>query len=144
MRRPPREPREGIFAGGLGAGIFYQGVIIAVLTLFSYAVGNHDSHMEGMTMAFLTLSMCEIFHSLNMRSRHQSLLRMHTHNKMLYYAMLVSSALTFGVIYLPGINDAFSLVALDPFHVAVATGLALSIIPLVELAKMIESALHLK
>ena len=91
-----------------------------------------------MTMAFLTLSMCEIFHSINMRSREKSLLQMRGHNKLLSGAMILSFILTAAVIYIPGLNAAFSLTALSVLDFFAAFGIAFLIIPIVELAKCIK------
>ena len=94
MKQQPRDSKEGIFAGGLGVNVIYQGVIVAALTLVSFLIGNAQSHITGMTMAFLTLSMCEIFHSINLRSRTKSIFKMKKHNKFLLGAMLLSFVLT--------------------------------------------------
>ena len=73
MQKPPRDPDEGIFAGGIGARVIYQGIMLGSLTLLSYLVGHYlESGVwafvnsdAGMTMAFLTLSMAEVFHAFN-------------------------------------------------------------------------------
>ena len=76
MKRKPRSSTDGIFAGGLGPELLYQGILIAAQTIFAYALGynNVDDvtglHNHAITMAFLTLSMCEVFHAFNMRSQH--------------------------------------------------------------------------
>lgn len=139
MRKPPRKAGESIFAGGMAAGVIYQGIIVAVLTLVSYIIGNRQSHITGMTMAFLTLSLCEVFHSINMRSRVKSIFRLKTRNRYLYGAMVLSLLLTLAVIYLPGVNTVFHLTALSAANFAVGAGLALSIIPVVELVKLFMS-----
>ena len=142
MQKPPRDARETMFSGGLGIDVILQGVAIAALTLWSFFIGNAQSHATGMTMAFLTLSMCEIFHSINLRSREKSLLQVRGHNKLLTGAMILSFVLTAGVIYVPGLNTAFSLVALSVAEFFAALGIALAIIPIVEIAKCIKR--HLK
>lgn len=135
MERAPRKTNEGVFAHGLGIGVIYQGVLIAGLTLIAYFIGCRVTHQTGMTMAFLTLSLCEIFHSLNMRSRNQSLFKLKTHNKYLFGAMATSFVLTLPLIYVPGLNNLFKLTPLSARNLLTAIGLALTIIPLVELVK---------
>ena len=135
MKQQPRDSKEGIFAGGLGVNVIYQGVIVAALTLVSFLIGNAQSHITGMTMAFLTLSMCEIFHSINLRSRTKSIFKMKKHNKFLLGAMLLSFVLTISVIYIPGLNTVFKLTALSAGNFFAAFGLAFAIIPIVELVK---------
>ncbi|NLH96759.1 MAG: cation-translocating P-type ATPase [Clostridiaceae bacterium] len=139
MKRPPRKAGESIFAGGMASGVIYQGIAVAVLTLISYYIGNRQSRDIGMTMAFMTLSLCEVFHSLNMRSRMKSIFSLKMHNKYLFGAMALSLVLTLGVIYIPGVNTVFHLTALNAADLAIGIGLALLIIPVVELAKLFMS-----
>jgi Ca2+-transporting ATPase len=137
MKRAPRSAKEGIFAGGMGFGIVYQGMFIAALTLVSYFIGNSQSHITGMTMAFLTMSTCEVFQALNLRSRDKSIFSLRTRNKFLEGAMLFSFVLSLAVIYVPGLNTIFKLTALSAVDLVISIGLALAIIPLVELMKLV-------
>ena len=143
MEKEPRDPKESIFANGVGSGLIYQGILIAALTLGSYAIGAQQSQAIGVTMAFLTMSLCEVFHSINMRSRTKSIFRLKTHNIYLFGAMMLSFLLTVTVVYLPGLNTVFRLVALSANNFLLATGLSLAIIPLVEMVKLV-SALRRK
>jgi len=146
MARPPRSPRASVFAEGLGFDIAYQGLIIAILTLASYFIGHYiESGLwelapspDGITMAFLTLSMVQIFHSINMRSRRESIFGLGTNNKMLYWAALASLALTTLVIFVPFLQQAFEFEHISLTEYAIALGLAVLIIPIVELVKLIQ------
>ena len=89
-------------------------------------------------MAFLTLSMVEIFHSLNMRSRRGSIFTLKTHNKFLYAAMLASLVLTTVVIEVPVVADAFNFTPIDLHEYAIALGLAVMIIPIMEVVKFVQ------
>lgn len=149
MKRPPRDPREGIFAGGMGFDVFFQGAIVTALVMVSYIVGHYvesgtweftNSH-DGTTMAFLTLSMVEIFHSLNMRSRRGSIFTLKTHNVFLYAAMLVSLVLTTVVIEVPFVAAAFNFTPIDLHEYAIALGLAVLIIPIMEIVKFVQRRL---
>ncbi len=145
MKRAPRNPKEGIFAGGLGAAVVYQGILVAVLTVAAYLIGHYieagvwefTNSPDGMTMAFLTMSMAEMFHSFNMRSRKESIFTIKKQNKFLWGAMLLSLLLTTAVIYLPGISDAFEFTHISFVEYIVALGLAFLVIPIVELIKWI-------
>lgn len=141
MDRPPRSAEEGIFSNGMGARIIYQGTVIAILTIISYMTGNARSHAEGMTMAFLTLSMCEIFHSLNLRSSTKSIFSLGTHNKSLLFAMTFSFLVTMAVVYVPGLNVIFELEVLPWDKLLTALGIAAVIFPLVELEKFISRSI---
>jgi Ca2+-transporting ATPase len=136
MEKPPRSMKEGIFAGGMATGIIFGGIVIAALTLVSYFIGSKVSHVTGMTMAFLTMCACEIFHSLNLRSRTISIFRLKTRNNYLLGAMLLSFILTLAVIYIPVVNTAFGLEPLSPGKLITSAGIALLVIPFVELFKL--------
>ncbi len=149
MERKPRDAKDGIFSGGMGLDIALQGIIITGLTLLSYFVGHRieagiweiTNSLDGMTMAFLTLSMVEIFHSFDMRSRRKSIFTLKGQNKWLWGAMLLSLVLTTAVIYVPFLRDAFQFQHISIMEYAVALGLAVSIIPIMELIKFIQRRL---
>ena len=149
MRKPPRDPREGIFAGGMAFDVFFQGAVVTVLVMISFIIGEFmesgrwafvNSH-DGTTMAFLTLSMVEIFHSLNMRSRRGSIFSLKTHNWFLYGAMIVSLILTTLVIEVPLFAAAFDFTPISLVEYAIALGLAVLIIPIMEAVKAIQRAM---
>ena len=151
MHRPPRKSTDGIFAGGLGIDVAYQGVLVTVITLASYIIGHcmevgyfempHGVSEDGMTMAFLTMSMCEIFHSFNMRSQRGSIFKVHGHNKVLWGAMLGSLVLTTLVLEVPFIANAFGFTPISLPEYLVALGLSIVVIPVVEIVKLIQRSL---
>ena len=146
MTRPPRNSRDGIFAGGVGFDIAYQGVLITLITLTSYIIGHcmevgyfempKGISDDGMTMAFLTMSMCEIFHSFNMRSQRKSVFSLPSHNKVLWGAMLGSLALTTAVLEIPVLANAFGFTPVSWTEYGIALALAILVIPIVELVKL--------
>lgn len=144
MQRPPRDAKEGIFAGGMGTDVLFQGLAVSIITLAAYFIGHFmesgvwefTDSADGMTMAFLTMSMAEIFHSFNMRSRTQSIFHTKSHNKFLWGAMVLSLVLTTAVIYIPFLNNAFQFESINFDEYAVAMVLALMMIPLVEMQKL--------
>ena len=99
-----------------------------------------------MTMAFLTMSMCEIFHSFNMRSQHNSVIGMvvkeKSHNIVLYGAMVVSLILTTAIIEIPFLANIFNFVHLDLKAYSISIGLAFIVIPAIELLKAIRKKLN--
>ena len=153
MKRTPRDSKEGIFAGGLGAAVAYQGLFVTVITLASYvlgrfwlaelhhaeaiAAGAYSAETLGTSMAFLTLSMCEIFHSFNMRSLKGSIFAMKGQNKWLWGAGILSFLLTTLVIEITPLANAFGLATLDLMEYGIAMLLAITIIPIVEIVKLI-------
>ena len=146
MNRPPRDTKDGIFAKGLGFDVAYQGVMIALLTLAAYFVGHFmesgvweiAQSADGMTMAFLTMSMAEIIHAFNMRSQRGSVFRLTTHNKILWGAMLGSLILTTAVLYIPFLSDAFGFSHINLAEYGTALAIAVLVLPIVECVKWIQ------
>ena len=145
MQRPPRHRKESIFAEGLGFDIAFQGLIIAAVTVFSYFVGHRlesgnwaiAESPAGMTMAFLTLSMIEIFHSFNMRSRVLSLFSLKKQNLWLWGTLIFSLLITAAVIFIPFLNSAFSFQPITLTEYLTALALSLVVIPVVEAEKAV-------
>ena len=143
MQRPPRSRKESIFADGLGFDIAFQGLVIAALTVFSYFTGHRmetgtwaiAESPAGMTMAFLTLSMIEVFHSFNMRSRVRSLFSLRKQNLWLWGTLVFSFLITAAVVFIPFLNTAFSFQPITPAEYLIAIALALIVIPVVEVEK---------
>ncbi len=150
MKRAPRRADEGIFAGGMGFDIAFQGVLITLLTLVSYFIGHFIesgrweivNSADGMTMAFLTLSLVEIIHSFNMRSRRKSVFQIPYQNKLLWASMGVSLLCTTLVIYVPFLANAFGFETISLLEYAVALALAFCILPIMELVKWIQRRLR--
>jgi len=146
MTRSPRSSTDGIFAGGVGFDVAYQGVFITILTLAAYFIGHimeggswsSLNSADGITMAFLTLSMAEIFHSFNMRSQRGSIFKLPKMNMALIIAGVASLVCTTVVLYVPFLQEAFGFEHISVQEYLVALGLAFLIIPLVELVKLIQ------
>ena len=152
MRRKPRSKNDGIFAGGLGVDCAYQGIIVSILTVAAFYIGefletghliwrNIPDSSEGMTMAFFTMAMCEIFHSFNMRSQRGSAVAMvfkGSHNILLYGAMALSFVLTTAVVEIDFLSNLFGFAHLDLKAYLISLGLAFLVIPIVEVVKLIQ------
>ena len=150
MKKKPRSAGVGIFADGLGADVIFQGILVTVITLAAYFVGHFMesgkweivNSRDGMTMAFLTLSMTEIFHSFNMRSRRQSIWKIKKQNFYLWGAMAVSFICTTSVIYIPFFASAFDFEVISPGEYAVSLALAFCVIPIMEAVKLFQRRLE--
>ncbi|MDD3212768.1 MAG: cation-translocating P-type ATPase [Eubacteriales bacterium] len=146
MQKPPRNGDEGIFSHGVGGDIAYQGVLVALLTLAAYLIGHRiESGLwelvnspDGITMAFMTMSMAEIFQAFNMRSRRGSIFRLKKQNLYLWGAAAIALLLTTSVIYVPFLKSAFGFTSISLVEYTVAVGLSLLIVPMVELVKWIQ------
>lgn len=146
MRRSPRSSKEGVFSGGVGFDIVYQGLLISIVTIAAYLIGHRmesgiweiATSPDGITMAFLTMSMAEIFQSLNMRSQRGSIFKISRQNKFLLGAMIISLILTTTVISVPFLADLFEFSHISMMEYGVAMLLAVSVIPIVEIVKWIQ------
>ncbi len=156
MKRTPRKANEGIFAGNLGFAVVYQSILVTAITFASYFIGKnylyplhtascavaYTAAELGTSMAFITLSLCEICHSFNMRSLHGSIFKLKAQNKWLWGAAIVSLLATTLVVEVPFLASMFEFARLDLREYAYAFALAVSIIPLVEIAKLIYRIVH--
>ncbi len=146
MKRKPRSTHDGIFSNGVGIDIIYQSIAVTALVLFSYFLGHYlesgswaiTNSADGTTMAFLTMSMAEIFHSLNMRSQKHSIFKLKTKNKYLLIAALLSLIATTIVCEVPLLANAFNFTSVSLLEYVIAIGLGFCIIPIVEIVKRIE------
>ena len=159
MQRKPRKASDGVFANHMGLDCAIQGIVIGILTLAAFMIGfqyeagtfdimaNLDNTLalkEGTTMAFVTLSMTELFHTLNMRSRRNSLFskNMRKQNLLVWGAMLLALVLTTIVVEIPFLANIFDFAELDLIHYGTALLLAVLIIPVVEIYKAIMRAVE--
>lgn len=153
MKQLPRSSKDGIFANGVGVHIVLQGLLVAFLTLLAYFIGHamevakttgtfmleipKVESPDGITMAFLTMSMAEMFHAFNVRSRTRSIFALKKQNVVMWGAFVLSLALTTLVIYVPFLRQAFQFSKINVGEYFVAMGLAFLVIPLVELSKLV-------
>ena len=156
MKRKPRNASDGVFAGGMGLDIAFQGVIITLLVLASFFAGVYfdmgyidiadmiagNADAEGVTMAFITLSMVEIFHSFNMRSRRASIFSMKKQNKWLWGAAALALVLTVVPVEVDFLAEVFGFMPLPVHALLTALGLAFLIIPIMEVYKAIMRAVE--
>ncbi len=158
MSRKPRKASDGVFAGHMGLDCIVQGLIITALVLASFFAGVYfdmgyiniadmiagTADEEGVMMAFITLNMVEIFHCFNMRSRRASLLSIKGQNMWLWGSAALALVLTVIVTVVPGLADMFfgPGIVLEPRGVLCALGLAVLIVPLVEVYKCIMRAVE--
>jgi Ca2+-transporting ATPase len=145
MKKKPRNSKAGIFADGMGFDVLYQGILVALLTIIAYFVGHYleagkfeiVNSNDGMTMAFLTLSMAEIFQSFNMRSRKKSIFKIKKQNLWLWGSAVSALILTTVVIYVPALSKAFGFTSISLKEYFIALLIAVLIIPLVEIVKFV-------
>ena len=152
MDRKPRDAKAGIFAGGMAVDVVYQGLLVSALVLASYFIGHFIeagtwavvNSADGTTMAFLTMSMAEIFHSFNMRSQRGSIFKLEGQNKILIIAAIGSLIATTLVCEVPFLANAFGFTSVSFFEYVVAIVIGAMVIPVVELVKLVQRKLAKK
>ena len=138
MERKPRRKDESFFSNGLLSTIVWQGIMIGLLTLISYLYGETINHETGMTMAFVTLSAAQIFHSFNVKSHHSIFNKQIFNNKYLWGSAIIGTILQVLIINVPVLSNIFKLVPLSLTSTLIAIGLAFCVIIIVEIYKFIK------
>ncbi len=158
MRRKPRASTDGIFSGGAGLDMVWQGIYLALIELASYLIGYHLEFgslagltrgtlcVNAMAMAFLTVNFAEMMCAMNMRSRQGSIFSkgmLKNMNWWLVGAFAVTTLLTLAAVYLPGLQQVFGIEpgTFQLNELLISAGLALSTFPVFELGKFIHRKL---
>ena len=128
-----------LFEKGLIGRVIFHGIIISVITLIAYYIGYQNSPNEGVTMAFITLSLSQIIHSLNQHSPDISFFsRKHARNWYLYGAMLLSLVILLLLVYVKPVADFLSLQVPNSFEWLVIILLSLTPLVVVEFYKLVK------
>lgn len=137
MKKPPRDPKESLFAKGLGLRIFSHGIEKGLLTLAAYyAARSLGSEEAAVTAAFTTLGLVQLAHVLTLRSdTHPLFGKGFFSNRSLLLAVAVSALLQILVVAVPVLNPVFRVVPLDLARWMIVLSASLAIIPMVEIQK---------
>lgn len=137
MHRKPRDPRTGIFTRPIIILMVVGGLWSALvnLSIFSWALNSGRSLEQAITMTFVSLVLIQFFKAYNFRSDQHSVLTKPFANKWLNLAILWEIVLLVLVIYLPVLHDAFGTFYLPLLDWVFVLALALTIVPVLELAK---------
>jgi Ca2+-transporting ATPase len=140
MKRKPRDPRTGIFTRPVVTLMVLGGLwsTLINLGLFAWALNSGRSIEESRTMAFVSLVLIQFFKAYNFRSDRNSVLDKPFANKWLNTAILWEMVLLMVIIYVPFLHDAFGTYYLPLVDWLIIGGLAVTIIPVLELAKWME------
>ena len=114
MDKKPKDPKKGIFADGLWGNIFVEGMMIGILTLLAFSIGNNKYGLEiARTMAFVCLGMLELVHSFNIKSD-KSIFKVGIfENRFLIGAFLLGTILQCGIVFVPMFTKIFKLAQLN-------------------------------
>lgn len=147
MQRPPRDKKMAFFTGVDWLRILLVGAAEAVLTLAAFIVGarGYASPELGMTMAFLTLSLSQLFATLGFQSERHSVFKMKQgKHRALWLALTGSAALQLIVVVIPGLRALFGLAALSLTQYAVVLLLCVGMLVFIELQKFVTRMLGRK
>ena len=130
MNKKPRNSRKSIFADGLWGKIIVEGVMLGMLTLVTFSIGNNLYGLEvGRTMAFVAIAMLELVHSFNVKSE-ESIFKVGLfENKYLIGAFILGAFLQIVVVMVPVFANVFGLVPLTGTQWIYTLGI--SILPLI-------------
>lgn len=138
MKRKPRPSNESVFSNGAGLDIVLQGIYMAAIILTSFFIGyKMDGHLNGMTMAFLTINLAELFHAISMRTQRGSLIKLKTFNWWLFGALTLTFLLNIALIYVPAFEVLFDFAPINFTEFMIALALAFSVLPVLEVYKFI-------
>jgi Ca2+-transporting ATPase len=140
MKRKPRNPRSGIFTRPVVSLMLAGGIwsTLINLGLFIWARNSGRSQAEAMTMTFVSLVLIQFFKAYNFRSDRNSVFQKPFANKWLNTAILWEVALLVVIIYVPFLHDAFGTYYLPLIDWLIILGLAVTIMPVLELVKWME------
>ena len=147
MDEAPRPKKESFFAHGMAATIILEGIMIGGITLAAYIIGHYfgdviqagvDNNVLAQTMAFVTLSSAQLFHSFNVKTDHTLFTKKLFNNKFLWGAFALGFILQLCIIYIPGLNTLFKVTPLHIVPLLICVALAMSTILIIEIAKLIK------
>ena len=142
MDQKPRPAEENLFSPAFSLRLTLQGAMVGLLTLGAYFLGEYvlsdpgEAYQAANTMAFATLTFCQLFHAFDVRSESQSLFHIGVFsNPAMNKAFLVGLGLQLSVLCFPPFQAVFQTVPLNPLEWAVVLTLSVTPVVVCELAK---------
>lgn len=140
MKRKPVDRRQGIFANGLWNRIIVEGIMIGALTLLAFSIGNKYYGLEvARTMAFLTIGMTELIHSVNIKSDKSLFKTGILENKFLIGSLVLGVLAQVIVVLIPTLANIFDVVSLNSVQWLITIIISIMPIPIMEVQKMINN-----
>lgn len=138
MSKKPRDSKKSIFADGLWNKIFIEGIMLGMLTLISFSIGNSIYGIEvGRTMAFVSLGLLELIHSFNIKSDESIFKVGILENKYLIGAFIIGSLLQILVVIIPTFAQIFKLVPLNMTQWIYTVAISIAPVIIMEMQKKI-------
>ena len=138
MTRKPVDSKKGIFADGLWNKIIVEGIMLGMLTLIAFSIGNKYYGLEvGRTMAFVALGVLELVHSFNIKSEESIFKVGILENKFLIGSFILGVLIQTIVVIIPTLANIFNLVPLNSTQWLIVGGISILPIPIMELQKKV-------
>lgn len=136
MNKKPKESKKGIFADGLWTKIFIEGIMLGMLTLLAFSIGNNLYGIEvGRTMAFVALGLLELIHSFNIKNEESILKSGFLENKYLLGSFILGTILQITVVIIPSVAEIFKLVPLNTIQWIYTISISILPLPIIEIQK---------
>jgi Ca2+-transporting ATPase len=149
MSLKPRDAKESLFSRSFSIRLAWQGVMVGLLTLAAYYLGEYvlsdPNKADGIanTMAFATLTMCQLFHAFDVRSEHHSLLHIGIlSNKAMNKAFVVCMAMQLAVMCIPPLQRVFSVTTMNVTEWCTVLALAVAPVIICEIGKAFTKERH--
>jgi Ca2+-transporting ATPase len=137
MQRPPRDPKESIFAHGLGIHAVWVGLLMGGIVLFTQAWAIRTEHVHWQTMVFTTLCLTQLGHVLAIRSEKKSLFTIGLFSNMaLFGAVALTFVLQMATVYVPYLNAIFKTEPLTLAELLLVLALSSGVFIAVEIEKL--------
>lgn len=138
MNKKPRKSTDTIFSGGVGRNIIYQSILQTIIIMIVFVWGIKTTTNEtASTMVFMIISFMQLFHSVNCKSE-KSIFKIKLFNNKVFNICIVSTLiLNISVFTLPVFREIFNISCLNFVQWVVVIVASISIIPLVELSKLV-------
>ena len=140
MNRKPVNSKKGIFADGLWNKIIVEGIMIGMLTIVSFSIGNKYYGLEvGRTMAFLSIGFLELIHSFNVKNEKSIFETGIFENKYLLGSFILGILVQIIVVIIPNLANIFEVVPLNLTQWIITIFISLLPIPVMELQKKFDN-----
>jgi len=140
MRRPPRDPRSGIFTKPVVTLVLAGGLWSAVVNIGTFTIGLHYGLplKEAISMTFVSLVLIQFVKAYNFRSDRNSVLNSPFANKWLNLAIVLEILLLVAIIEVPWLSNVFGVVALSLTEWLIIIGAAFTVAPVLEITKWLQ------
>lgn len=139
MQRKPVDSKKGIFADGLWNKIIVEGIMIGVLTLVAFSIGNKYYGLEvARTMAFLAIGFLELIHSFNVKNERSIFEAGLFENKYLVESLVLGIFVQAIVVVVPAFASVFEVVPLNLTQWIITVAISLLPVPIIELQKKLD------